>query len=164
MTRPQDLAAIELLCSGEFPAEHSGSGAGFAGPGYRMAYLGTQSAEGAEAAGGTGAGLAGAEEYGQPEARVGEVEQCEAEREALRAQLTARWGAPGELPLDGLLLRSWERAEEIPEPWKTLSEEAGHLYLWRTAPEGRWLGLGITRTGPEQEPRLLAVVTETDPP
>ncbi|MFJ7066130.1 hypothetical protein [Streptomyces sp. NPDC101115] len=87
-------------------------------------------------------------------------EQTEAERTALAGRLADRWGPPQHIGLGSLLLRS-ERGEHIPAPWDLLSETAADVELWRA--DGRWIVLGVVRTG-EDEHRILVCVTAVDPP
>ncbi|MFF2654864.1 hypothetical protein [Streptomyces sp. NPDC058045] len=144
MCTARQLDLVDALCSRTFPAEPGPSGSG--GPGHVVAALRTA---------------------GYPAERALLEEEFEAECEALAGLLAVRWGAaPQEFGLDGLLLRACGAAggepEEIPEPWRTLSEEMPSLRLWRRA--GRWIALGVTTRDRELPLRLLAVATDVDPP
>ncbi|MFE0133890.1 hypothetical protein ACFWY6_20350 [Streptomyces sp. NPDC059037] len=156
MSTAQHLATIDLLCSREFSAEHSRSGAVAGGPGYYIAELLTS------------------EEFWEDDGSRWEAvaEQYEAERDGLSALLTGRWGAPGVFSLASVfsrMLTDWDEvtgeeipAEEIPEPWSSLSSAAPDVHLWRAA--GRWVALAVAQWDKELPFQLLAVVTETDPP
>ncbi|MDX3853552.1 hypothetical protein [Streptomyces sp. AK02-01A] len=60
-----------------------------------------------------------------------------------------------------VLIRGGE-GEEIPEPWRELSSGVRWLRLWRTG--DRWLAVGLAGGTGDQRFRLVAAVTETDPP
>jgi hypothetical protein len=87
-------------------------------------------------------------------------EQAEAEREALALLLEVRWGPPDLLGLYGLLARA-EAGEAIPQPWSLICASVPDIQLWRV--DARWVALGLAPCG-EGEFRLLAWVTETEPP
>ncbi|MFD9035154.1 hypothetical protein ACFVZW_29060 [Streptomyces sp. NPDC059567] len=87
-------------------------------------------------------------------------EQAEAEREALALLLEARWGPPHLVGLYGLLARVGA-GEAMPQPWALISTSVPDIQLWRV--DTHWVALGLTRCG-EGEFRLLAWITETDPP
>ncbi|MEV7426463.1 hypothetical protein [Streptomyces sp. NPDC091212] len=141
MTTAQHLAAIELLRAAAFPAVRGPTGPGTGGPGWALVEL----------AGGA------------------DTEQCGAEHTALVDLLTVRLGEPDVLSLWSLQARV-TGGEEIPEPWRELSSGPRWLHLWRIG--GRWLAVGLAdgagigsaegADGPGC--RLLAAVTETDPP
>ncbi|ANS63675.1 hypothetical protein SLINC_1451 [Streptomyces lincolnensis] len=57
-----------------------------------------------------------------------------------------------------------ERGEEIPESWATMSALVDELNLWQPHGTDRWVALGVADRDPADEARLLALVTETDPP
>lgn len=137
MSTAQHLATIELLRSRSFPRQRGPSDLGSSGPGYHLADL-----------------SAG-------EARPGDDAQQAAEHEALAALLTARFGEPRHVGLLGARIRL-ERGEEIPAPWYELSVGPGYVQLWRI--QDRWLALALAEGNEERPPRLLAAVTETDPP
>ncbi|MFG2759453.1 hypothetical protein [Streptomyces wuyuanensis] len=144
MTIAGHLAAIDLLRSRPFPAQSVRSEVGTSAPGYHTAELSTS------------------EEFrdggSQPEV-VGE--QYEAEREALATVLSARWGRPQVFGLGSVLIRSVEE-EHIPEPWGMLSASVPDVHLWHV--DGRWVVLGVPKWDTESPYRLLAVVTDVDPP
>ncbi|GGX78305.1 hypothetical protein [Streptomyces minutiscleroticus] len=151
MTIAQHIAVIESLCSRDFPGEYGGPGAGGGGAGFHLVELACDDAPAA---------------YGECGACADEdaAEQCEAWRDGLSERLTARWGEPRWIGLDGVLLRSFDPGEHIPEPWASFSAYVGNARLWRVGGTGRRLALGVTRPGEERAPRLVALVTETDPP
>ncbi|QKW05318.1 hypothetical protein HUT18_01960 [Streptomyces sp. NA04227] len=151
MSSAQHLSVLDPLCSRPFPAQRDGSptAAQYGGPGYLIRIL---------------AEFTGTEEHWDTSPYQDLLDQCEAEREALAQLLGDRHGPAGEFPLQGVLLRTMEYGEEMDEPWASLSGHVEHLYLWRLESLNRWLGLGTSRMGEELPPRLLAVVTETDPP
>ncbi|MET8786988.1 MULTISPECIES: hypothetical protein [unclassified Streptomyces] len=147
MTIDQHLATIDLLRAREFPARRSASDVGFGGPGFHIAPL-------AVSAGlGTGDGAE----------RERWAEDLDAWKEAIAQRLDDRWG-------EGL--RWWSltvgvrkaRGEEIPEPWATLGDLVDELYLWRPDGSGRWVALGVAERDGADEIRLLAAVTDRDPP
>jgi hypothetical protein len=146
MSTALHLARIERLCCGELSAEHGRPEPDPGGPGYRIAELNADRAVLEE----------------DPAPRDVMEEQYEAERDGLTALLTARWGEPHLVGLGGVLLRTLEDGEEIPEPWASLSARVPDVHVWHTA--GRWVALGVARLDPAQPPRLLAAVTDIDPP
>ncbi|GGV56150.1 hypothetical protein GCM10010277_57110 [Streptomyces longisporoflavus] len=151
MSTAQHLAAIDLLRSREFPAEHGRSAGGDGGPGYRIAELLTS--DGFWEDDGT-----------QWEATA---DQYEAERDGLSVLLADRWGEPQIFSLGGLFERTLSggedgTGEDIPEPWGSLSSSVPDLHLWRA--DGRWIALGVSQWDRELPFQLLAVVTEIDPP
>ncbi|MDG9715698.1 hypothetical protein [Streptomyces sp. DH24] len=141
------LARIELLCSGDLPAEHGGPGCASRGPGYTVAEL-TTSGDFWER---------GPAEWERTE------EQFDAYRDGLSERLTARWGAPHLVGLAGVFERS-QSGEDIPEPWGTLSCHVPDLHLWRIPDRDRWMALGVSQWDRELPFQLLAVVTDVDPP
>ncbi|MEU2235643.1 hypothetical protein [Streptomyces vietnamensis] len=145
MTTAQHLATVDSLRTRAFPTRPERSGPVDSGPGYHVGELATS------------------EDFWEDDGfrSVLVLEQYEADRDALAALLTARWGPPEELSLWPVLERVND-GEEIPEPWSTLSCHAPHLWLWRV--DGRWTGLGISQWDKELPFQLLAVVTEVDPP
>ncbi|MER5470685.1 hypothetical protein [Streptomyces sp. NPDC002685] len=150
MTIAQHLATIDRLCSEDFPPEHGasfgGSYGGPGGPGFHVVELERSS------------GSAGGRHSEREEA-----EQFEAHREALAQRLTDRWGEPAWMSLDGVFLRAQQGDERIPEPWASLGSHMRNAQVWQPG-GGRWVALGVSRLGEGQEFRLLAVVTEIDPP
>ncbi|MFF3645122.1 hypothetical protein [Streptomyces sp. NPDC002564] len=156
MSSAEHLAAIDLLRSREFPAEHGRSERGSQGPGYHVAELLTS------------------DTFWEDDGTRWEAteEQYEAERDALAVLLADRWGPPQRFSLASLFERvvaadfggtdGEGAAEEIPEPWAHLSSCAPDLHLWRV--DGRWIALGVAQADKELPFQLLAVVTETDPP
>ncbi|MET7983559.1 MULTISPECIES: hypothetical protein [unclassified Streptomyces] len=151
MTIAQHLATIDRLCAEDFPTGHGGSAAGSyggpGGPGFHVVEL--------ERSTGSAGGPGGERE---------EAEEFEAQREALAQRLTDRRGEPQWMSFDGVFLRAQQGDELIPEPWASLGSHMRNAQVWRVDDTGRWLVLGISRLGEGQEFRLLAVVTETDPP
>ncbi|MFF3751941.1 hypothetical protein ACFYYH_16025 [Streptomyces sp. NPDC002018] len=145
MSTAQRLAVIELLRARPFPAEPGPSEVGASGPGYHLAELARS--EGFWDDDGT--------------RRVEDADQYGAEHTALTELLTGRYGEPHRLSLWSLQVRAGE-GEEIPQPWRELSDGLRFLHLWRTG--GRWIALGLTEDEGEQPFRLIAAVTETDPP
>ncbi|MFC8079030.1 hypothetical protein ACFUN8_26255 [Streptomyces sp. NPDC057307] len=145
MSTAQHLATVDLLCARSFPAERAGSETGTSGPGYHLAELvvveSFLEADGSR--------------------RAEEAEQYEAECDALVSVLAARWGEPQPVSLWSTRVRATE-GEEIPEPWRALSDGIGSAHLWRTG--GRWVVLGVYWQGDEHPLRLLLAVTEIDPP
>ncbi|MET8130445.1 hypothetical protein ABZV24_00365 [Streptomyces sp. NPDC005251] len=156
MTIAQHLAVIDRLCSEDFPAEHSGPFAGSyggpGGPGFHVVELERST------------GSAGGWHSEREEAEQYEAEQYEAHREALAQRLTDRWGEPGWMSLDGVFLRAQQGDERIPEPWASLGSHMRNAQVWQVDGTGRWVVLGVSRLGEGQEFRLLAVITEIDPP
>ncbi|MEV4920733.1 hypothetical protein AB0K47_28485 [Streptomyces tirandamycinicus] len=144
MTIARHLATIDLLRSRPFPVRAGRSDVGSSAPGYHTAELSTS------------------EEFWDDRSPL-EVagDQYEAEREALAAVLSARWGPPQIFSLRSVLIRSVEE-EHIPEPWAMLSASVPDVHLWRA--DGRWVVLGVSKWGTELPYQLLAVVTEVDPP
>ncbi|MFE2031693.1 hypothetical protein ACFXBB_00245 [Streptomyces scopuliridis] len=148
MTTAQQLAVIELLRVRAFPAERGPTELGRSGPGYHLAELFR------------GDGTADAGQHG-------------AEHTALTGILTARFGEPHHISLWSVRTRVGA-GEEIPAPWRELSDGFEYLHLWRW--EGRWLALGAAgEAGPDGEAgrdgeagerpfRIVVAVTETDPP
>ncbi|WP_055696961.1 MULTISPECIES: hypothetical protein [Streptomyces] len=157
MSTAQHLAAIDLLRSREFPAEHGRSACGAEGPGYHIAELLTSDTFWED----DGTRWHAAEE------------QFEAERDGLTVLLADRWGPPQRFSLARLFERAMEEdfetgghageeTEEIPEPWRQLCSAVPDLHLWRV--EDRWIALGVAQWDRELPFQLLAVVTEIDPP
>ncbi|MEU6767346.1 hypothetical protein ABZ916_33195 [Streptomyces sp. NPDC046853] len=171
MSTAQHLAAIDLLRSREFPAEHGRSQDGDGGPGYRIAELMTSDG------------------FWEDDGTRWEAtaDQYEAERDGLSVLLADRWGAPQIFSLESLFERTlsggedWSgedgsggdaageeaageeaAGEDIPEPWSSLSSSVPDLHLWRA--DGRWIALGVSQWDRELPFQLLAVVTEIDPP
>ncbi|MFF4233007.1 hypothetical protein [Streptomyces sp. NPDC001820] len=139
MTTARHLEIIDLLRARNFPAERGPSDVGSEGPGFHIAELTGHFGHGAD-----------------PDVdREAEAQQRLAEQEGLLRGLTERWGEPDLFSLASTQLRA-ERDEEVPDPWRRLSEQMGWLHLWRI--EDRWIAVGLS------EFQLLVVVTEIDPP
>jgi hypothetical protein len=147
MSTAQHLAAIDLLCSREFPTEHGRSHSGVGGPGYHIAELLTS------------------DDFWEDDGTQWEAtaDQYEAERDGLSALLAERWGAPQIFSLHSLFERT-QGADggEGEEPWGSLSASVPDLHLWRA--DARWIALGVSQWDKELPFQLLAVVTEIDPP
>ncbi|MZF83701.1 hypothetical protein [Streptomyces sp. SID5643] len=143
MNIAQHIAVIDELCYRPFPAEHGPSDVGFSGPGHHVAVL--------EAATQT-----------DPAARAVTIDQYEKDRDAVYELLASRWGDTDPYNLETVLLRT-ER-EEIPRPWAELSACAGVAHLWEVEGTGRWVAVAVGDRDVSQEVRLLALVTEADPP
>lgn len=141
----QHLATIDRLRSRAFPGERAAEPGLTGGPGYHLAELAVS--EGFWADDGT--------------ARIAAAEQYEAECAALSTLLTARWGEPQLLGMQGVLLRAAE-GEEAGEPWRELSGVAACAELWRAEPH--WIAVAVAGRDPYQPLRLLAAVTVNDPP
>ncbi|MFD7445297.1 hypothetical protein [Streptomyces sp. NPDC059909] len=145
MTIARHLATIDLLRARPFPARPGRSDVGDSGPGYHTAELSTS------------------EDFWEDRSHMEIVgEQYEAEREALAALLSRRWGPPQVFSLNSVFTRSFEEAEEIPDPWDTLSASVPDVHLWRV--EDRWVLLGVSKWDAELPYQLLVVVTAIDPP
>ncbi|GFH34772.1 hypothetical protein [Streptomyces pacificus] len=144
MTIARHLAIIEILCSRPFPVVPGRSEVGASAPGYHTAELGRSG-----------------QIWGDRSDGEAVEEQFEAEREALAAVLSTRWGPPQVFGLGSVLARSVGE-EHIPEPWGMLSASVPDVHLWRAG--GRWVVLGVSRWGTELTYQLLATVTEVDPP
>lgn len=162
MSTAEHLAAIDLLRSRDFPAEHGRSPSGVGGPGYHIAELLTS-------------GDFWEDDGTQWEATA---DQYDAERDGLSVLLAERWGAPQIFSLASLFERAQgddfgdgdgglgdgddDSGEDIPEPWGSLSSSVPDLHLWQV--DGRWIALGVSQWDKELPFQLLAVVTEIDPP
>ncbi|MEY9490062.1 hypothetical protein RKD26_005856 [Streptomyces calvus] len=146
MNIAQHIALIDELCFRPFPAEHGPSDVGFAGPGHHVAVL--ESGPGPCA--------------GDPAEWAVAVDQLEKDRDAAYEVLASRWGDVPPWNLQTVLLRT-ER-EEIPEPWAWLAAQASVAWLWEVQGTGRWVALAVADRDPGDDPRLVAVVTQTDPP
>ncbi|MFF8289191.1 hypothetical protein ACF068_08220 [Streptomyces sp. NPDC016309] len=145
MTTARHLTAIDRLRSLPFPGESGRTDGARSGVGFHIGELATS------------------EDFWEDDGTRREAveDQYEAERDALAALLTARWGAPQVFSLWSL----WDRAmsgEEIPEPWVTLSQSVPDVQLWRA--DGRWIALGVSQWDDELPFQLLAAVTDVDPP
>ncbi|MGW0613905.1 hypothetical protein [Streptomyces sp. NPDC002788] len=143
MNIAQHIALIDELCYRPFPAEHGPSDVGVSGPGHHIAVL----------------AAAGEDD---PALRAVTIDQFEKERDAVYELLASRWGDTAPYNLQTLTLRT-ER-EEIPRPWAELSERAGVAHLWEVEGTGRWVAVAVADRDESDEVRLLALVTETDPP
>ncbi|MDQ1043653.1 hypothetical protein [Streptomyces sp. V4I2] len=146
MNIARHIALIDELCFRPFPAERGSSDVGVEGPGYHVAVL-----ERSQGAADSECGV-----------RATTVEQYEKDRDALYELLAPRWGHTAPMSLQTTLLRT-ER-EEIPEPWALLSADARLAYVWEAEGTGRWAAVAVADLNPSDEVRLLAVVTEIDPP
>ncbi|QIJ61351.1 hypothetical protein [Streptomyces sp. JB150] len=137
------LDTIDRLCLRPFPARHAWSDVGRAGPGYFMAELHTGEGE---------------ETHGERTA-----DDAEACKEAVAQRLHRRWGP---VPAWGMLTLRVRglRGEEIPEPWASLSHLTDEAYVWQADGTGRWVAVAVADRDPADAIRLLAVVTDTDPP
>lgn len=154
MSTAELLAAIDLLRSREFPAEHGRSPSGVGGPGYHIAELLTSG------------------DFWQDDGTEWEAtsDQYDAERDGLSVLFAERWGAPQIYSLASLFERAQDEgfddadgeSEDIPEPWGSLSSSVPDLHLWQV--EGQWIALGVSQWDKELPFQLLAVVTEIDPP
>ncbi|RVU23829.1 hypothetical protein EOT10_17375 [Streptomyces antnestii] len=150
MSTAQHLATIDLLRSREFPAEHGRSDAGAGGPGYHIAELATRDRPGDDG---------DDEGYGDA---AGAQEQTVADRDGLSAVLTERWGEPQWFSLWSVSLRAVEGGEDIPEPWAGLSAYVPDVQVWQA--DGRWIVLGIPLGAEDLPFRLVAAITDVDPP
>ncbi|MFE9438954.1 hypothetical protein ACFYO2_08100 [Streptomyces sp. NPDC006602] len=146
MNIARHIALIDELCFRPFPAERRRSDFGVEGPGYHVAVLDSSQ------------GLADCD----CGVRATTVEQYEKDRDALYELLAPRWGHTDPLSLQTTLLRT--DREEIPEPWASFSADARMTYLWEVEGTGRWLAVAVADRNTSDEVRLLAVVTEIDPP
>lgn len=140
------LALAEVLSSRAFPAEDGTAVAGEGGPGFHLVPLAVSH------------GLRVAD----PALRVAGSERFHDELEVLAGKLTERWGEPYRVGLQTIRLRTAH--EEIPEPWARLSLLVGDVRLWELPRQGRWAALGVADLDPDDEVRLLLLVTGTDPP
>ncbi|MDQ0746910.1 hypothetical protein QF034_001141 [Streptomyces africanus] len=143
MNIAQHIALIDELCYRPFPAEHGPSDVGVSGPGRHTAVL--------EAA-----------PDDDPALRAVTIDQYEKDRDAVYELLASRWGDTPPYNLQTVLLRT-ER-EEIPRPWAELSACASVAYVWEVEGTGRWVAVAVTDRDTSRGVRLLALVTETDPP
>jgi hypothetical protein len=141
------LTVIDRLCYGSFPAEHTRTDVGTAGPGYGMAEL--ETSDGFWDDDGT--------------RRAETEEQFACDRDGLGERLSERWGPPQAFSLYSVLDRML-RGEEPAEPWASLSGHVPDVQVWRSDETGRWIALGVSRWDDELPLQLLAVVTDTDPP
>ncbi|MFF3291359.1 hypothetical protein [Streptomyces sp. NPDC003023] len=149
MTTARHLAAIDRLRDRAFPAQRERSRLGDSGPGYHLARLPTP-ADGVAAT-----------DRAAGSAREAHREAYEAECEALVVALSRRWGEGQWFALWSVFIGS-VCGEEIPQPWDELSHCVEDLRIWRA--EGHWIAVGVSRSEGEDEFRLIAVVTEVDPP
>ncbi|MEU6811332.1 hypothetical protein ABZ920_20530 [Streptomyces sp. NPDC046831] len=142
------LAVIDRLCARDFPAAQDRFDPGSAGPGYFIAELATRPGRPADDA-------APCEQA---------VEDAHALKEAVSQVLDIRRGRH-QPPWSMLTLRvRAERGEQIPEPWSTVSVRTDEVDLWEPDASGRWVAVGVADRDEDDDIRLLAVVTETDPP
>ncbi|WP_328539994.1 hypothetical protein [Streptomyces sp. NBC_00344] len=155
MTTAQNLATIDLLRTRAFPARRDGDdlgrGAAADGSGYHLVVL-----KGDEGSGhGDGSRPPGADAESEPEGQT--VAECE----GLASVLEARWGPPQTFGLWSLLVRLTE-GEEVAEPWSALCSTTPYVHLWRV--EARWIALGVSRWDGGPQWRLIAAITDADPP
>ncbi|QGV81793.1 hypothetical protein [Streptomyces ficellus] len=145
MTTARHLATIDRLRTLPFPARSGDPEAGRGGADYHLAELATS------------------EDFWEDDGTRREAveEQYEAERDALAALLTTRWGEPQVFSLWSLFERC-ANGEEVPEPWRTLSQSVPDVHLWRV--DEHWIALGVSQWDGELPFQLLAAVTPTDPP
>ncbi|MEU1851179.1 hypothetical protein ABZ499_18370 [Streptomyces sp. NPDC019990] len=143
MSIAQHIALVDELCFRPFPAEHGPSDAGTSGPGYHVAVLESAADD-------------------DPGARAVTIDQFEKDRDAVCELLASRWGDTDPCNLQTLRLRA-ER-EEIPRPWAELSVCAGVAYVWHVEGTGRWVAVAVADRDLADDVRLLAVITEKDPP
>lgn len=155
MTSAQNLATMDRLRVRAFPAQRGGAdleggaGTGIGGPGYHLVALSCGEDSGGE-------------EDASPAGTAAQAEeQYAAECEALASVLDARWGPSQMFSLWSLQTRRLD-GEEIAEPWRELCGSTPYLHLWRV--EDRWVALGVSRWDGEPGLRLMAVITEIDPP
>lgn len=138
------MALLDELCVRPFPAGHGSSHGGPLGPGHHVVVLAGSHSLRAD-----------------PASWAATVEQIEAECEALRERLTARWGPPDLWNLQTVLLRT-ER-EEMPEPWAWLSARACTAWLWEVEGTGRWAAVAVAERDGADGVQLLAVVSGIPP-
>jgi hypothetical protein len=134
------LAAVDQLCTRDFPTEHIWTVADLSGPGYFM----------------TGLGAAG-----RPEQQL-TPDDIYAHEEAIALLLKARWGEASRWGTPMLTERTL-RGDGIPEPWATVRDLAIDLCSWEAPGTGRWVTLAVVDRETENQLRLLLVVTETLP-
>ncbi|NGO68349.1 hypothetical protein [Streptomyces boncukensis] len=85
-----------------------------------------------------------------------------AERDALSARLTRRWGEPQTWDLTPLLHGAAE-GRPVPEPLLALCGYVPALTVW--SPGSRWVGLGVAEPADAVVPQLIAAVgAEGEPP
>ncbi|MFE4721806.1 hypothetical protein ACFRLW_36420, partial [Streptomyces sp. NPDC056728] len=89
-------------------------------------------------------------------------DQWVADRDGLSSMLTERWGEPQWFSLWSVSLRAVEGGEDIPEPWAALSAYVPDVQVWQA--DGRWIVLGIPLGAEDLPFRLVAAVTDVDPP
>jgi hypothetical protein len=142
MNIARHIALVDELCFRPFAAEHTSWDGGESGPGYHVVVL-----ESSPGDGGT---------------RAATVEQYEKYRDVLYEQFAPRWGETDPYNLQTVLLRTAH--EEIPKPWASLSARARLAYLWEAEGTGRWVAVVVADLDEADDVRLLAVVTEIDPP
>jgi hypothetical protein len=120
---------------------------GCGGPGFHLAELA------ASVGLGTGDGAA----------REQTAEDFDAWKEAIAQRLDERWGRGRRW---GTLTVGVRKAhgEEIPQPWALLGDLVHEASLWQPDGTGRWVVLAVAERDETDEIRLLAAVTDTDPP
>ncbi|MFI7005604.1 hypothetical protein [Streptomyces sp. NPDC050145] len=140
---PNELSAVDRLAALPFPPEATRPVDGrWGGPGHHLAVL-RESRD-----------FWDDRDTGTVEAAEREIE---AAHTALAAQLTGRWGAPGEIDL-------WPYVEAdgpVPEPMSFLSGMAGSVQVWHLPDSDRWIGLAVGQADPEWPVQLLLAVGET---
>jgi hypothetical protein len=147
MTIDRHLATIDLLCARDFPVRRGGSDVGCGGPGFHIAELAVSVGLG------TGDGAA----------REQTAEDFDAWMEAIAQRLDARWGQRERWGTLTVGVRR-ARGEEIQQPWALLGDLAHEACLWRPDGTGRWVALAVAERDETDEIRLLAAVTDIDPP
>lgn len=142
MNIARHIALIDELCFRPFAAEHDASGVGVGGPGHHEVVL--------------------ERDHGGCGTRAATVEQFEKYRDALYEPLSARWGE--ELPWNAQTTLLRTEQEEIPEPWASLSARVRVAYVWEAVGTGRWVVVAVADRDETDDVKLIAVVTEIDPP
>jgi hypothetical protein len=133
----RDLAVLDLLCVRDFPAVHGSTEAGSGGPGYFMVCLGP----------GT---------WPSPQ-------DLHAYETAVAERLDERLG--GQARTETVALRErLTRGERLSEPWASLGVLADDLRTWPAGETGRWITLAVSDRDVPDRARLLAAVTDTEPP
>ncbi|MET8246858.1 hypothetical protein ABZV31_22035 [Streptomyces sp. NPDC005202] len=148
------LAVIDALCSRAFPQGHGGTDAGLGIPGHHLAGPGYFIVE---------LGASAWPRAGDRSERQQTAEDLYALERAVAHQLNVRWGE--QLPWGTVTLQERVvRGEDIPEPWATLGVLADELRSWKASGTGRWVVVAVADRETTDDVRLLAIVTDTDPP